>query len=118
MNECAGADSNFTRGIPSSLSYYSVDIYDKGANEVIRVREYYEKNIFPKLQNNTKVFVVPGIFGNPTQPMKPQQELLLQKCGGPSGEVPFEIVEWGVMYEPVSTKVYELMNHLTVLKKL
>ena len=79
MNECAGADSSFTRGIPSSLSYYSVDIYDKGIQEVIRVREYYEKNIFPKLQNNTKVFIVPGIFGNPTQPIKPQQELLLQK---------------------------------------
>jgi len=45
-----------------------------------------------------------------------KEELLLQKCGGPRGKVPFEIVEWGVMYEPIATKFYELMNHLTVLE--
>jgi putative phage-type endonuclease len=45
-----------------------------------------------------------------------KEELILQKCGGPRGEVPFHIVEWGVMYEPVATKFYELMNDLTVLE--
>ena len=29
-----------------------------------------------------------------------KEQLLIQKCGGPRGEVPFEIVEWGVKYEP------------------
>ena len=45
-----------------------------------------------------------------------REELLLQKCGGPRGEVPFEIVEWGVMYEPVATTFYEKINNLTVLE--
>lgn len=45
-----------------------------------------------------------------------REELLLQKCGGPRGEVPFEIVEWGVMYEPVATTFYEKLNNLTVLE--
>ena len=45
-----------------------------------------------------------------------KEELVLQKCGGPRGEVPFHIVEWGVMYEPVATKFYEKLNHLTVLE--
>ena len=45
-----------------------------------------------------------------------KDQLLIQKCGGPRGEVPFQIVEWGVMYEPVATKFYELMNHLTILE--
>ena len=45
-----------------------------------------------------------------------REELLIQKCGGPRGEVPFHIVEWGVMYEPVATRFYELMNNVTVLE--
>ena len=45
-----------------------------------------------------------------------REELLLQKCGGPRGEVPFTIVEWGVMYEPVATTFYEKLNNLTVLE--
>jgi len=45
-----------------------------------------------------------------------REELLLQKCGGPRGEVPFSIVEWGVMYEPVATSFYEKLNNLTVLE--
>tara|TARA_B100000900_G_scaffold393263_1_gene389584 strand:+ start:4091 stop:5398 length:1308 start_codon:yes stop_codon:yes gene_type:complete len=45
-----------------------------------------------------------------------REELLLQKCGGPRGEVPFEIVEWGVMYEPVATTFYEKINNLNVLE--
>ena len=45
-----------------------------------------------------------------------KEELLLQKCGGPRCEVPFEIVEWGVMYEPVATSFYEKLNKLTVLE--
>jgi len=40
----------------------------------------------------------------------------MQKCGGPRGTVPFEIVEWGVMYEPVATSFYETMNQLTILE--
>ena len=40
-----------------------------------------------------------------------REELLIQKCGGPRGKVPFHIVEWGVMYEPVATRFYELMNN-------
>ena len=45
-----------------------------------------------------------------------KEELLLQKCGGPRPNIPFEIVEWGVMYEPVATKLYEVMNKVTVLE--
>ena len=45
-----------------------------------------------------------------------KEDLLLQKCGGPRGEVPFEIVEWGVKYEPVATSFYEKLNDLTVLE--
>ena len=45
-----------------------------------------------------------------------KEDLLLQKCGGPRGEVPFEIVEWGVKYEPVATTFYEKLNKLTVLE--
>ena len=45
-----------------------------------------------------------------------KEKLLIQKCGGPRDKVPFEIVEWGVMYEPVATKFYELINNLTVLE--
>jgi putative phage-type endonuclease len=45
-----------------------------------------------------------------------KEQLLIQKCGGPRGEVPFEIVEWGVKYEPVATKFYEKLNNLTVLE--
>ena len=45
-----------------------------------------------------------------------KDQLLIQKCGGPRGDIPFKIVEWGVMYEPVATKFYELMNHLTILE--
>ena len=45
-----------------------------------------------------------------------KEDLLLQKCGGPRGEVPFSIVEWGVMYEPVATTFYEKLNNLTVLE--
>tara|TARA_B100001248_G_scaffold259733_1_gene246345 strand:- start:34 stop:1368 length:1335 start_codon:yes stop_codon:yes gene_type:complete len=45
-----------------------------------------------------------------------KEQLLIQKCGGPRGEVPFEIVEWGVKYEPVATTFYEKMNNLTVLE--
>src|SRR6056300_625183 len=45
-----------------------------------------------------------------------REEFLLQKCGGPRGEVPFEIVEWGVMYEPVATTFYENLNDLPVLE--
>ena len=45
-----------------------------------------------------------------------KEDLLLQKCGGPRGEVPFEIVEWGVKYEPVATTFYEKLNNLTVLE--
>jgi len=39
-----------------------------------------------------------------------KDQLLIQKCGGPRGEVPFNIVEWGVMYEPVATTFYEKLN--------
>ena len=46
----------------------------------------------------------------------PRDELIMQKCGGPRGSVPFEIVEWGVMYEPVATSFYEKMNQLTILE--
>ena len=45
-----------------------------------------------------------------------KDQLLIQKCGGPRGEVPFNIVEWGVMYEPVATTFYEKLNNLTVLE--
>ena len=45
-----------------------------------------------------------------------KEQLLIQKCGGPRGEVPFEIVEWGVKYEPVATTFYEKINNLTVLE--
>jgi len=45
-----------------------------------------------------------------------REELLIQKCGGPRPEVPFQIVEWGVMYEPVATRFYELMHNLKVLE--
>jgi putative phage-type endonuclease len=45
-----------------------------------------------------------------------KEQLLIQKCGGPRGEVPFEIVEWGVKYEPVATSFYEKLNNLTVLE--
>ena len=45
-----------------------------------------------------------------------KDQLLIQKCGGPRGTIPFHIVEWGVMYEPVATKFYELMNDLTILE--
>jgi putative phage-type endonuclease len=45
-----------------------------------------------------------------------KDQLLIQKCGGPRGEVPFEIVEWGVMYEPVATTFYEKLNNLTILE--
>jgi len=45
-----------------------------------------------------------------------KDQLLIQKCGGPRGDIPFHIVEWGVMYEPVATKFYELMNDLTILE--
>ena len=45
-----------------------------------------------------------------------KDQLMIQKCGGPRGEVPFEIVEWGVKYEPVATSFYEKLNNLTVLE--
>ena len=45
-----------------------------------------------------------------------RDQLMIQKCGGPRGEVPFEIVEWGVKYEPVATSFYEKLNSLTVLE--
>lgn len=45
-----------------------------------------------------------------------RDQLMIQKCGGPRGEVPFEIVEWGVKYEPVATSFYENLNNLTVLE--
>ena len=45
-----------------------------------------------------------------------REQLLIQKCGGPRGEVPFVIVEWGVMYEPVATEFYESLNNVTVLE--
>ena len=45
-----------------------------------------------------------------------RDQLMIQKCGGPRGEVPFEIVEWGVKYEPVATSFYENLNDLTVLE--
>lgn len=45
-----------------------------------------------------------------------KEQLLIQKCGGPRGEVPFEIVEWGVKYEPIATTFYEKLNNLTVLE--
>lgn len=45
-----------------------------------------------------------------------RDQLMIQKCGGPRGEVPFEIVEWGVKYEPVATSFYEKLNNLTVLE--
>ena len=45
-----------------------------------------------------------------------KEQLLIQKCGGPRGNVPFEIVEWGVMYEPVATEFYESLKNVTVLE--
>ena len=45
-----------------------------------------------------------------------KEQLLIQKCGGPRGKVPFDIVEWGVKYEPIATKFYEIMNQLTVVE--
>lgn len=45
-----------------------------------------------------------------------RDQLMIQKCGGPRGDVPFEIVEWGVKYEPVATSFYEKLNNLTVLE--
>ena len=45
-----------------------------------------------------------------------REELLIQKCGGPRGKIPFSIVEWGVMYEPVATKFYEIMNNLKIVE--
>lgn len=45
-----------------------------------------------------------------------KDQLLIQKCGGERGDVPFEIVEWGVMYEPVATSFYEKLNNLKVLE--
>ena len=45
-----------------------------------------------------------------------REQLLIQKCGGPRGSVPFGIVEWGVMYEPVATEFYESLNDVTVLE--
>ena len=45
-----------------------------------------------------------------------RDKLLIQKCGGERGDVPFEIVEWGVMYEPVATTFYEKINNLKVLE--
>lgn len=45
-----------------------------------------------------------------------RDQLMIQKCGGPRGDVPFAIVEWGVKYEPVATSFYEYLNNLTVLE--
>ena len=45
-----------------------------------------------------------------------KENLLIQKCGGPRDKVPFDIVEWGVKYEPIATKFYEIMNQLTIVE--
>jgi len=65
--------------IPAALNYFSLDIYAEGAEEVSRVRACYEKNIFPNLSNGTQVFVVPGLFGNPTKNHTAQEDALVAK---------------------------------------
>jgi len=45
-----------------------------------------------------------------------KEQLLMQKCGGPRGDVPFSIVEWGVMYEPVATEFYESLKNVKILE--
>jgi hypothetical protein len=79
MNECVGAITSSITEIPSALTYFSIDIYDSGAEEVAKVKTFYEDKIFPILYEPTKAFVIPGIFGNPTKPFIPQEKLLLEK---------------------------------------
>jgi len=65
--------------IPSALDYFGVDIYGTGVDEVKKVKECYEKSIFPNLQGNTKTFVVPGIFGNPSGNVSAIEDALVEK---------------------------------------
>jgi len=65
--------------IPAALSFFSVDIYATGSQEVADVRSCYEKNIFRNLHGSTKAFVVPGIFGDPTKNFTAQEEALVAK---------------------------------------
>lgn len=75
MNEC-GCPSY---PIPPELTFFGVDSYAEGAQEVTNVRACYEKSIFPNLQGSTKTFVVPGLFGNPTKDFDSQQKALVEK---------------------------------------
>ena len=78
MNEC-GCDHG---PIPKALTYYSIDYYAEGANESAMVKQCYENHVFPNLGNDTKAFVVPGIYGNPDLPadnLTAQEDLLVEK---------------------------------------
>jgi len=46
-----------------------------------------------------------------------KEDMLLDKCGAlEKKDIPFDILEWGVRYEPVATKFYENLNNVKILE--
>eukprot|EP00966_Prymnesium_polylepis_P213181 4937626-Prymnesium_polylepis.1 len=55
-------------GVPASLDAIFVDFYDEhntdGAAEVAKKRDFYAKQIFPRLHAHSQALFVPGIFAS------------------------------------------------------
>jgi len=63
-NECDGTINGWPM-VPESINWVSFDLYDvnNGTNAAIETINSYEKYVFPRLNDNQKVILVPGVMG-------------------------------------------------------
>ena len=95
LNECSRALHKGERGylgdtLPPHIDAISLDGYcpsapngcSSAAQEATLMRNIYTHQLFPKLLPHQRVFVVPGFFGNGSQPLAPQDTELVAKWEG------------------------------------
>ena len=96
LNECGRAmNDRAYRGyigdtIPAAVDVMSLDGYcpsapngcSRAAQEAGLMRNIYTHELFPKLLPHQRVFVVPGLFGNGSEPVGAQDEQLVAKWTG------------------------------------
>jgi hypothetical protein len=62
--------------VPLGLDLIGFDFYPKVPNaadeEVLIVRDYAKRCVYPLLAQHQRFIAVPGVFGNPAQPVEPQ----------------------------------------------
>lgn len=92
LNECSRALHADQRGylgdpLPAAIDAISLDGYcpsagngcSRAAQEATLMRNIYTHQLFPKMLPHQRVFIVPGFFGNGSQPIGPQDAQLVEK---------------------------------------